>query len=301
MSENLESENLENSQEETVKEEINLQFHWYLFGFFTTYLMSWFFPGILLYFYFALYYIPNFLLVGNLLYIFQNFSTLLAFFSLPFVLLGTYLLHVFLVALITRIFWRITEKIKPSKDGKIPRNIPSKTLNYYHIRSFLIKYPKHLVVKGLFPWLINWVYNFIGSNKIGKGTTIEEQFGADKFIETGENCYIGVNSGFSSHAVDGIFGNVDYFKITLGDNVTTAGLNCLAPGVEIKDDAYLFPMAGATKHNVIKGDGNYYFGVPLRKIFTRKTVNYLDVEKDVLEAADNLRTKKVSDSTENDE
>ncbi|TFF63805.1 MAG: hypothetical protein EU521_00250 [Promethearchaeota archaeon] len=277
-----------NVKEKPTKEEIKLQFHWYLFGFFTTYLVSWLIPGILLYFYLILFYVPNFFLVSNFFNIFLKLENLLTFLSLPIALLAIYLIHVFLVALITRIFWRITEKIRPSKDGTIPRNIPSKTLNYYHLRSFLIKYPKHLVIRGLFPWLINWLYNFIGTNKIGKGTTIEEQFGADKFIETGENCYLGVNSGFSSHAVDGIFGNVDYFKIKLGDNVTTAALNCLAPGVEIKDDAYLFPMAGATKHNIIKGNGNYYFGVPLRKIFTRKTANYLDVDKKLLEKAENL-------------
>jgi len=288
-----------NVREEPTKEEIDLQFHWYLFGFFTTYLTSWLIPGILLYFYLILLYIPNFFFVSNFINIFLNLENFLTFLSLPIALLGIYLLHVFLVALITRIFWRITERIRPSKDGTIPRNVPSKTLNYYHIRSFLIKYPKHLVIRGIFPWLINWLYNFIGTNKIGKGTTIEEQFGADKFIETGENCYLGVNSGFSSHAVDGIFGNVDYFKIKLGDNVTTAALNCLAPGVEIKDNAYLFPMAGATKHNLIKGNGNYYFGVPLRKIFTRKTANYLDVDKILLEKAENMINDKDEEVEEN--
>ncbi|MEJ2278248.1 MAG: hypothetical protein P8Y70_10950 [Candidatus Lokiarchaeota archaeon] len=289
---NKETQGIENLNETTLKEEINLQFHWYLFGFFTIYLISWFFPGIILYFYFTLYYLPKFFLINNLITIFFNLKNLLAFISLPFIFLLIYLIHIFLVALITRLYWKITERINTSHDGIIPRNIPSKNLNYYHIRSFLIKYPKHLVVKGLFPWLINWLYNFIGTNKIGKGTTIEEQFGADRFIETGKNCYVGVNSGFSSHAVDGIFGNIDYFKIKLGNNVTTAALNCLAPGVKIKDNAYLFPMAGATKHNIIQGEGNYYFGVPLRKIFTRKITNYLDISKQNIDEAETLRVNQ---------
>ena len=104
-------------------------------------------------------------------------------------------------------------------------------------------------------------------------------------METGKNCYIGVNSGFSSHAVEGIFGNISYAKIKLGDNVTTAGLNCLAPGVDIKHNSVLFPLAGATKYNTLK-ENNYYFGVPLRKIFTKKVLSYLQITEEDLKRAE---------------
>lgn len=218
---------------------------------------------------------------------------------MPFVLIGCYLLHLFLVGLITRWLWRITESRSPSKEGIIPRNIPSKTLNYYHIRSFLIKYGKLCFQKGPMPWLLNWYYNFVGANNIGKGSTIEEQFGADKFVYIGKNSYIGVNSGFSSHSLEGIFGNVSYFKIRLGDNVTTAGLNCVAPGADIKDNSYLFPIASATKHSILKGD-NYYFGVPLRKIFKKKIMEYLKIgEEDLERAADLEKTQHKTESKQN--
>ncbi len=154
--------------------------------------------------------------------------------------------------------------------------------NYYHIRSFLIKYPRNKIVKSVFPWLINWFYNYVGSNKIGKGSTIEEQFGADKFVEIGNNSYIGVNGGISSHAVDGIFGNISYYPIKIGNNVTAAALNCIAPGVEIQDNSYLLPAAGATKFNSLKGD-NYYFGAPLRKIFRKKIMDYLQITEEEME------------------
>jgi acetyltransferase-like isoleucine patch superfamily enzyme len=267
------------------REEINLQYHWYMPIFFIIFFGSILIPALLLIIYVEFFYLPYFLNSSNIILMFTHIEPIVASIFMPFVIIGCYLIHILFVGLITRWFWHITEKRSPSKDGIIPRNIPSKTLNYYHIRSFMIKYPKNAVLRGPFPWLINWLYNFVGSNKIGKGTTIEEQFGADKFVETGENCYIGVNSGFSSHAVEGIFGNISYAKIKLGDNVTTAGLNCLAPGVDIKHNSVLFPLAGATKYNTLK-ENNYYFGVPLRKIFTKKVLSYLQISEEDLKGAE---------------
>jgi len=258
------------------KSEFVLQFHWYIFSFFIMYFGSLIIPGIIFILYIAWVYGPFFLEMNNLLSLFLNPQSLIASFLLPLVIIGCYLLHLFLLVIITRWLWNITSRISPEKEGIIPRNVPSKTLNYYAIRSFMIKYPKNCFVKGPFPWLLNWFYNMVGSNKIGKGTTIEEQFGADKYVEIGKNSYVGVNSGFSSHSLEGEFGNLSYFKIKLGDNVTTGGINCIAPGVEIGDNSYLLPLASATKHSKLKGD-NYYFGVPLRKIFKKKIIQYLDI------------------------
>jgi acetyltransferase-like isoleucine patch superfamily enzyme len=283
-----EKENLkQNPSKEIVKEEINLQFHWYLLLFFTMYIISWLIPGALYFSYFVLFYFPYFLNTNNIITLFTQFKPLLAGILMPLVIIIGYLIHIFLVGLVTRFYWKISERMEPTKKGIIPRNIPSKKLNFYHLRSFLIKYPKNAVTRGPFPWLINWLYNFVGTNKIGKNTTIEEQFGADRFVEIGDNCYIGVNSGFSSHSVEGIFGNIAYYPIKLGDNVTTASLNCLAPGVEVNDNSFLFPLAGATKHSTLKGD-NYYFGVPLRKIYSRKLKKYLKISKEKLKEAEEL-------------
>jgi acetyltransferase-like isoleucine patch superfamily enzyme len=291
MSHNKQFNDTLDAQNSIEKHEINLQFHWYALGFGTTYLLSWLFPGIIIWMYIQFLYIPYFLNAESIIIIFSTPEGIIASVCFPIIIIISYLIHLFFVAAITKFWWKITERISTSKNGIIPRNIPSKTLNLYHIRSFLIKYPKHAFNKGPFPWLIKWLYNFVGCNKIGKGSVIEEQFGADKGIIIGENSYIGVNSGFSSHAVDGIFGDVSYFKIKVGDNVTTSGLNCLAPGVEINDDSYLLPMAGATKHNVLKGE-NYYFGVPLRRAFSRKVMDYLDISEDDLKKAENLKERR---------
>ena len=166
-------------------QEINLQFHWYLFSFFIVYFGSLLIPGIIFLLYFSSFFLPYFLEAENFLMLFFNINSLLSFLLMPLVIISCYCLRLFLIALITRFLWAITEKISPTKDGNIPRNIPSKILNYYHIRSFLIKHPKNVFVKGLFPWLTNWLYNFVKTNEIGKGTTIEEQVCADKYVQIG--------------------------------------------------------------------------------------------------------------------
>ncbi|MCJ7648178.1 MAG: hypothetical protein MUP85_06165 [Candidatus Lokiarchaeota archaeon] len=272
-------------------EHINLQYHWYLSIFIVIYYISYVIPGILFMYYILLFFIPNFLRIDSLIVVFTNMEYLLSFLMLPIVLVFSYFLHLLLVGLITRIFWRITEKISPSKDGIIPRNIASTIANLYHIRSFMIKYGKNAFMKGILPWLSNWFFNFVGASVIEKGSTLEESVVNDRNSIVGKNCYVGVNSALSSHFVEGIFGNIVYFKIKLGDNVTLGGFNNIAPGCEISDNSYLLPMAAATKHNTTKGN-NYYFGMPLRRIFKKKIMEYLQVTEEDLDRADKLRIKQ---------
>jgi len=169
--------------------------------------------------------------------------------------------------------YHYTEKKEPSKDGIIPRDFPNKALQFYHARSFLLKYPKWAFSKSPFPWLTVKLFNFIGSNNIEKGTALEEQFCADKYIKSGKNCYFGVNSIISSHLVEGILGNVNVFTITLGDNVVVSAFGGIAPGVEIEDNVRILPISGVIKHDKLKTN-NYYFGIPVRKLFTKKVKEF---------------------------
>ena len=198
--------------------------------------------------------------------------------------------HLFFVGLLTRILWSWTEKKCPTQNGIILRNIPSDTLNYYHIRSFLIKYGKNKFFKGLFPWLVKWFFNFVGSCKIGKGTTVEEEISADKFIDMGKNCYVGINSVICSHTVEGVFGRIPYFEIKIEDNVTFSAFNLVGPGCNIKSNSYLLPMASVAKHQSTKGN-NYYFGLPMRRIFTKKVLDYLKITKKDFDK-NNIQTEK---------
>jgi acetyltransferase-like isoleucine patch superfamily enzyme len=286
-----EIEGNEENDTEVPREKIKLQFHWYLSMFFVIYYLSYVVSGIIFMTYIIIIFIPHVLLVDNLITIFTNFDSLIAFLALPLVIIVSYLSRLFIVGLISRIFWRFTEYRSPTKDGVIPRNIGSKTANYYHIRSFMLKYGKNSFMKGVFPWLANWFFNFVGTGVIKKGSTLEESVVTDKNINVGRNCYIGVNSALSSHFVEGIFGNIVFFEIKLGDNVTLGGFNNIAPGCELSDNSYLLPIAAATKHNKTKGD-NYYFGMPFRRIFKKKIMDYLKVSEEDLERAEKLRVKQ---------
>ncbi|MHA1689728.1 MAG: hypothetical protein ACTSYC_01610 [Promethearchaeota archaeon] len=277
-------------EKEPIREEVDVHYAWSVAVFLIIYMGALFFPGIMFMSYVLYLFVPLVLDVNDFFTLFTgvHFITFLLF---PLILITCYLTRLFFIALFTRIFWRYTEKKMPTKNGIIPRNFRSKTIEYYHKRSFLIKYPKNAFMKGIFPWLINWLYNFVGTNKVGKGATIEEQFGADKFVDIGKNSYLGVGSGISSHVVEGIFGNIPYFEIKIGDNSTCAARTTLGPGCNIQRDSYLFPMACGTKFNETKGN-NYYFGMPFRKIFKKKIMEYLKVSEEDLARAEELRIKR---------
>ena len=118
----------------------------------------------------------------------------------------------------------------------------------------MLKYGKNVFSKGIFPWLSKWFFNFVGSCKISKGSTLEESVGNDKFIDVGKNCYIGVNTTLASHLVQGIFGNIQYFRINVGDNATSGAMSQIGPGSEIHDNSMLLPLASTSKHSIIKGN-----------------------------------------------
>ena len=283
----------EDSEEEPVIEEVNMQYSIYMLLFFTIYYISWIGPSFIFMAYFMMVFREYFLEAPTFIAIFTELNPLLALILMPFVIIICYLVHLLLIGLATKIIWAITEKISPSKNGIIPRYIKSKVANYYHIRSFIIKYGKNVFVKGILPWLSNWFYNFVGANKIGKGTTIEESLVNDKFITVGNNCYIGVNSSLASHVVEGIFGNISYFEVKLEDNITFAGMNAIGPGSEVSENSFLLPLASAQKHAIIGKQGEkrrfgYYFGLPLRKIFKRKLKEYIGLNPEDLERNENI-------------
>lgn len=280
----------ENTENNIIKEEISLQLHIWLPTFYVIYYCSFLIPGVIFMMYIMLFYLPFFLEESSFISLFTNLPSLIASLTIPFVIIICYLIHIFIIALITRLIWRFSEKKSPSKSGIIPRNIPSLTLNYYHFRSFIIKYPKNVFSRGPFPWLLKWMYNFVGTNKIGKGSVIEEQLAGDRFVEIGENTYIGTSPGISSHAVEGTFGNISFAKVKIRDNVTAAGFNCFGPGLDTGNNSWWLPMTGATKYNILKGN-NFYFGTPLRKIFKRKVMEYLQISEEDLKRAEDFKKK----------
>ena len=284
-------EDISDSGSDIPRELVNFQYHKYMAFFFAIYVGSYLAPVIALMFYLFLILKPLFLEVESFVAILTSLDSLIIFLTIPLVVIVFYLSHLFFLGVFTRILWRYTERKSPTKDGIIPRDIRSKTADYYHYRSFMIKYGKNCFMKGPFPWLINWFLNFVGAGVIDKGTTFEESVLNDRNIIVGKNCYVGVNSTLCTHVVEGIFGNIIYFKISLGENVTLGGFNQIGPGGDLKNNTYLLPMAAATKFNTTKGD-NYYFGMPLRRIFKKKIMNYLKLSEKDLSRAEELRSRQ---------
>jgi len=261
--------------------------------FFIIYYISWIGPSFIFMAYFMMVFRAYFLEAPSFVAIFTELNPLLALLLMPIIIIICYLVHLLFIGIATKIIWAITERISPSKNGIIPRNIKSKAADYYHIRSFILKYGKNVFVKGIFPWLSNWYFNFTKASKIGKGTTIEESILNDKFLTVGENCYIGFNSSLATHVVEGIFGNISYFEIKLEDNITFAAMNAIGAGSEVSDNSFLLPLASAQKHVKIGSQGEkkrfgYYFGLPLRKIFKRKLKDYLGLSPEDLERNENI-------------
>ena len=285
------SEDTSDSGSDVQREIVQFKVQKYLGFFFIIYIGSYLIPVIALMFYLFLILKPFFLEVESFIVILTNLDSLVIFLTIPLVVVVFYLSHLFFLGVFTRILWKFTEKKVPTKDGVIPRDIHSKTADYYHYRSFMIKYGKNAFMKGIFPWLANWFFNFVGSGIIDKGSTFEESVLNDRNIIIGKNCYIGVNSTLCTHVVEGIFGNIIYFKIVLGDNVTLGGFNQIGPGAELKENSYLLPIAAATKFNKTKGN-NYYFGMPLRRIFKKKIMDYLKISEKDLERDEDLRIKR---------
>jgi len=293
------SEDSEDSEEEPFIEEVRMQYTLYMVLFFIIYYLSWIGPSFIFMAYFMMVFRVYFLGATSFIAIFTEVSPLLSLILMPVVIIICYLVHLLSIGFATKIIWAITEKISPTKDGIIPRNIKSKAADYYHIRSFILKYGKNTFTKGIFPWLSNWFYNFAGTSKIGKGTTIEESLVNDKFIDVGKNCYIGVASSLASHVVDGIFGNISYFEVKVEDNVTFAAMSAVGCGSVVHENSSLLPLASSQKHVIVGKPGGknfgYYFGLPARKIFKKKLGEYLGLSPEDLERNENIEkyiTKK---------
>ncbi|MHA1757845.1 MAG: hypothetical protein ACTSVV_13800, partial [Promethearchaeota archaeon] len=53
----------------------------------------------------------------------------------------------------------------------------------------------------------------------------------------------------------------------------------------------LLPLASASKYNDLKGN-NYYFGIPLRKIFKKKVAEYLGLTPEQLKMQEDMAKKQ---------
>ena len=85
------------TENNVIHEEIKFQYFWYLFVFFTIYLTSYIVPAFLFMGYIFLFFLPNFLEVSNFIAFFTEIKPILALISMPLVIIGCYLIRLFLL------------------------------------------------------------------------------------------------------------------------------------------------------------------------------------------------------------
>ena len=266
--------------EEEVKD-LGISLHIYLSSGWIICGFSFFFPGILFFSYFHGFLEPNLLLNPLVIDTFLDIKTFLILCTLPITFILLYLMHLFFIAFITRLFYNYVKKREPYQ-GIFDRNLDkdAKVLFYYHFKSFLFKYPIFAISRSPFPWLINWELNFLGSNNIGKGTIIEESY-LHSHVNIGKNCYLGTFSHISNHVVDGVYGeeNLTYFGTTLGNNVSFEAITATLPGTKIGDNSAFLPISSTIKYDEIKGNG-LYTDFPVRKLSKKEIIEILGEDFD---------------------
>jgi len=251
----------------THEKEMTIPFQKYITSGFFIIGASFIVPGFIFILYFYGFLIPNVFSAKFSFDLLLNSTILIYILLTPVIFIGIYLLHLFFVALFTRWFYKYVDKRGPSQ-GVFDRNLDksTKALDYYHFRSFLLKYPVFAFIRSPFPWLINWELKFIGSNKIGKGTIIEECY-LHGHIDYGKDCYVGTFSHISNHLVDGVYGseNLTYWGAKTGDKSVYNALIGGMPGLEVGENTTLLPLCTTIKFDKL-GDNGIYGGFPAKKL-----------------------------------
>lgn len=196
--------------------------------------------------------------------------------TFPFVVLGLYLLRQMCSILIVKFFYRTFNRIQQRREliNATPREF--RDVNIYHTRNFILRLIKWQFSKGLFPWLVPWMFNFIGANKIGKDVVIEDGYICQEFLEMEDNSYIGQMSIVSSHVLEGIYGALTLKKVIIGKNSVVGAFNLIGPGVEMSDNSQLLPMSASVKFQHLKPNVNYW-GLPSHRLSKKRYRNFIQL------------------------
>ena len=261
--------------------ELAVPFHFYIIAGWLIIGGSFILPGFLFILYLFGILVPNLFSIPFSFHSYLELDTALLIISAPLVFIGVYLLHLFFIALFTKWFYKLADKRGPEQ-GVFDRNLheSSTALDYYHFRSFLLKYPVFAFIRSPFPWFVNWDLKFIGSNKIGKGTVFEDTF-FHSHVDLGKNCYIGTFAHITNHLVDGVYGeeNLTFFGAQIGNNCVFNISTGAFPGLEMEDNSTVLPMSATMKYDKLGANGMYY-GFPAKKLEKDELIKVLGGEYD---------------------
>ena len=212
-------------------------------------------------------------------YFFINFFTIppfLHFLILPGFLVILYYIYLIVLIEVAALWVRRWNKKSPPQQGIFERvlddvNSPEgKMIEYYHKRGFIIKYPMWLTSKSPFPWLVNRTLRRIGHNKIGKNVIFCDAYVGLEFTDVGDNVFIYPSSGYSSHAVNSIFGKLTILELKFGERTTLYPGDIAGPNVVTEANSVIYPNSILHKNWRGKSGKFYYRGNPARSFDVKR-------------------------------
>ena len=212
-----------------------------------------------------------------------SLTNILIFFTCPLVLISLYVFKLFCSATMAKFYYWMFNKIRPRKElvNALPRGDTAKDVQIYWTRNFFLRLIKWEFTKCPFPWLVNWMFNYVGSTKIGKGTVIDKPgYICQEFLELGENCYLGPMSGQSTHVNEGVYGGFTLKKIKMGDNSVLCTRCMLAPGVEVGENTQILTLSGVIKFTHLKPNSSYY-GLPVGRVSEKRLNKYIQLPEEL--------------------
>ncbi|TFG01141.1 MAG: hypothetical protein EU541_00025 [Promethearchaeota archaeon] len=192
---------------------------------------------------------------------FYSHLTALILILTPTIFLSLYGFNIILTVFITKLCYHIICNLNEPREGVYHWSDKSKEYNFYFLRSFLLRYAKWKVQRGPFPWLIKWIFNFIGSCTIGKNCVIEDLYLSKEFNEIGNNVYMGkillTNQLWDRElTVKGVH---------IGDNVVISDGCCIAPGNILEENITILPFSLTSKGTHLSSN-NVYYDDPIKKV-----------------------------------
>jgi hypothetical protein len=261
---------LEDSDEvnlRTHSKELSVPIHFYIICGWIIIGCSFILSGFLFFLYLFAFLVPQLLSVPFSFGLLLSPKIIIILILTPIFFVALYILHLFFVALFTKWFYYVADKKGPNQ-GIFDRNLDesSKALDYYHFRSFLFKYPIFAFIRSPFPWLLNWELRFLGSNKLGKGTVLEDTF-FHSHINFGKSCYIGTFSHISNHLVDGVYGeeNLTFFGVDIDNDCVFSLSNGAMPGLEMENNSTILPFSATIKYDKL-GENGIYGNFPAKRL-----------------------------------
>lgn len=187
----------------------------------------------------------------------------------PGVVLGLYLLYLFLLAFLTKTQIEHWNKVSPPEEGEYDREftadgVADERIYYYHLRGFVIKFPLWLFIKSPFPWMVTWLLRKATHQAMGKGIIMENSWPSLEFTTVGDRVYMAPGSMLSSHVVDSIFGKLTLAAIHIGADATIQPNTAIGPGSTVRATETVLPNSVFIKYWHGKEGVRYHSGTPAR-------------------------------------